>query len=85
MLILTCPYCGVNAEETELHPGGEAHLARIGPNGTVNLDIRRSIAKTTTRNLEFSHLSGITAACLLTSNTSMGQQSPHMTPGPTTK
>ena len=34
MLILTCPYCGVNAEETELHPGGEAHLARIGPNGT---------------------------------------------------
>ena len=35
MLILTCPYCGVNAEETELHPGGEAHLARIGPNGTA--------------------------------------------------
>ncbi len=28
MLILTCPYCGVSAEETELHAGGEAHLTR---------------------------------------------------------
>ncbi len=31
MLILTCPYCGVDADETELHPGGEAHLERRGP------------------------------------------------------
>lgn len=31
MLILTCPYCGVAAEETELSPGGEAHLKRHGP------------------------------------------------------
>ncbi|MFV2052202.1 sarcosine oxidase subunit delta [Aliiroseovarius sp. YM-037] len=31
MLILECPYCGVKAEETELHPGGEAHLKRFGP------------------------------------------------------
>ena len=31
MLILTCPYCGVAAEETELHAGGEAHLTRHGP------------------------------------------------------
>ena len=31
MLILTCPYCGVAAEETELHAGGEAHLKRFGP------------------------------------------------------
>ncbi|MFP4273981.1 MAG: sarcosine oxidase subunit delta [Paracoccaceae bacterium] len=31
MLILECPYCGVMAEETELHPGGEAHLKRHGP------------------------------------------------------
>lgn len=28
MLILTCPYCGVKCEETELTPGGEAHLGR---------------------------------------------------------
>ncbi|WP_208349784.1 sarcosine oxidase subunit delta [Pseudaestuariivita rosea] len=28
MLILTCPYCGVAADETELTPGGEAHLTR---------------------------------------------------------
>ena len=28
MLILTCPYCGVEAEETEFHGGGEAHLKR---------------------------------------------------------
>ncbi|MBV0891734.1 sarcosine oxidase subunit delta [Paracoccus sp. Z118] len=34
MLILTCPYCGVAAEETELHPGGEAHLTRHGPGST---------------------------------------------------
>ena len=31
MLILECPYCGVHAEETELHAGGEAHLKRFGP------------------------------------------------------
>ena len=31
MLILTCPYCGVAAEETELAAGGEAHLKRFGP------------------------------------------------------
>lgn len=28
MLILTCPYCGVAADESELAPGGEAHLKR---------------------------------------------------------
>ncbi|HBZ45535.1 MAG TPA: sarcosine oxidase subunit delta [Maritimibacter sp.] len=28
MLILNCPYCGVDADETELAPGGEAHLKR---------------------------------------------------------
>lgn len=31
MLILHCPYCGVDADETELHGGGEAHLQRFGP------------------------------------------------------
>ena len=31
MLILTCPYCGVGAEETELQAGGEAHVTRAGP------------------------------------------------------
>ena len=31
MLILECPYCGVLADETELAPGGEAHLTRFGP------------------------------------------------------
>ncbi|MDJ0629209.1 MAG: sarcosine oxidase subunit delta [Rhodobacter sp.] len=31
MLILHCPYCGVDADETELSPGGEAHLKRAGP------------------------------------------------------
>ena len=34
MLILTCPYCGVKADETELAPGGEAHLTRHGPGST---------------------------------------------------
>ena len=31
MLILTCHACGVTAEETEFHGGGEAHLKRFGP------------------------------------------------------
>ncbi|SDI01141.1 sarcosine oxidase subunit delta [Lutimaribacter saemankumensis] len=31
MLILECPYCGLHADETELAPGGEAHLKRFGP------------------------------------------------------
>jgi sarcosine oxidase subunit delta len=31
MLILTCPYCGLDADETELTPGGQAHLTREGP------------------------------------------------------
>ncbi|WP_339106942.1 sarcosine oxidase subunit delta [Thioclava sp. GXIMD4216] len=31
MLILQCPCCGIKAEETELHYGGEAHLTRFGP------------------------------------------------------
>ncbi|MBY6153317.1 sarcosine oxidase subunit delta [Vannielia litorea] len=31
MLKFTCPYCGIEASETELHAGGEAHLKRYGP------------------------------------------------------
>jgi len=31
MLQLTCPNCGAACEETELAPGGEAHLERHGP------------------------------------------------------
>ncbi|MEM1299926.1 MAG: sarcosine oxidase subunit delta [Pseudomonadota bacterium] len=31
MLMLRCPYTGVEIEETELTPGGEAHLTRFGP------------------------------------------------------
>ncbi|TYB82807.1 sarcosine oxidase subunit delta [Maritimibacter fusiformis] len=31
MLTLECPYCGIKADETELAPGGEAHLKRQGP------------------------------------------------------
>ena len=31
MLVFKCPYCGVEADETELNPGGEAHLKRFGP------------------------------------------------------
>ncbi|MGZ9809691.1 sarcosine oxidase subunit delta [Pseudoroseicyclus sp. H15] len=30
MLTLTCPCCGIAADETELHPGGEAHVKRAG-------------------------------------------------------
>lgn len=34
MLILTCPHCGVAADETELSAGGEAHLTRHGPDSS---------------------------------------------------
>lgn len=31
MLTLRCPCCDIVADETELAPGGEAHLKRFGP------------------------------------------------------
>ena len=31
MLILRCPYCNEDVDETDLHAGGEAHLKRYGP------------------------------------------------------
>ncbi|WP_380052935.1 sarcosine oxidase subunit delta [Falsihalocynthiibacter sp. SS001] len=31
MLTLKCPYCGVQADETELSAGGEAHVSRALP------------------------------------------------------
>ncbi|SHE63593.1 sarcosine oxidase subunit delta [Loktanella atrilutea] len=31
MLILHCPHCDRMVDETDLHPGGEAHLKRHGP------------------------------------------------------
>ena len=36
MLVLTCPNCGITAEETEFHAGGEAHLTRHGPGASDN-------------------------------------------------
>jgi len=39
MLTLTCPYCAVVADETELTPGGEAHLTRHGP-GASDADFK---------------------------------------------
>ncbi|MEM7056490.1 MAG: sarcosine oxidase subunit delta [Pseudomonadota bacterium] len=39
MLLLLCPYCDVLVEETELTPGGEAHLTRFGP-GSSDLDFQ---------------------------------------------
>jgi sarcosine oxidase subunit delta len=34
MLLLHCPNCGADCAETELAPGGEAHLRRAGPGST---------------------------------------------------
>ena len=34
MLLIQCPVCGVEAEETEFAPGGEAHITRPGPDCT---------------------------------------------------
>ena len=37
MLTLKCPACGIQADETELQAGGEAHLKRFGP-GSEDVD-----------------------------------------------
>ncbi|WP_163849585.1 sarcosine oxidase subunit delta [Pseudooceanicola aestuarii] len=37
MLLLDCPYCGVTAEETEFHGGGEAHIARPAPQAEADM------------------------------------------------
>ena len=34
MLLIECPHCGVRADETELAPGGEAHIERRGPDAS---------------------------------------------------
>ncbi|MEO1285638.1 MAG: sarcosine oxidase subunit delta [Pseudomonadota bacterium] len=39
MLLLTCPNCGMTAEETEFHPGGEAHLTRAAE-GSDDMEFR---------------------------------------------
>ena len=31
MLKFICPICEIETDETELIPGGEAHLKRVGP------------------------------------------------------
>ncbi|MEM7519935.1 MAG: sarcosine oxidase subunit delta [Pseudomonadota bacterium] len=40
MLTITCPCCGVTAEESEFHAHGEAHLTRFGP-GSSDADFER--------------------------------------------
>lgn len=34
MLLIRCPHCGAAADETELTPGGEAHIERRGPDAS---------------------------------------------------
>lgn len=36
MLIIKCYNCGVLADETELQPGGEAHIKRVGAGSSVD-------------------------------------------------
>jgi sarcosine oxidase subunit delta len=40
VLILRCPYCGIDVCETDLTPGGQAHLTRFGP-GSSDDDFER--------------------------------------------
>jgi sarcosine oxidase, subunit delta len=39
MLTLRCPYCAIDADETELAAGGEAHLKRAGA-GSSDQDLQ---------------------------------------------
>ncbi|MEL6318177.1 MAG: sarcosine oxidase subunit delta [Pseudomonadota bacterium] len=41
MLLLTCPCCGVTAEETEFHAGGEAHIVRRAGDADADADLGR--------------------------------------------
>lgn len=36
MLILNCPNCGIDADETDLTPGGEAHITRHGAGASTD-------------------------------------------------
>lgn len=53
MLILTCPHCGVTAEETELAPGGEAHLKRFGPGSSDDAFDAYMFARTNPKGVHF--------------------------------
>jgi len=53
MLILTCPNCGVKADETELVPGGEAHLKRCGPGSDDDSFEAYLFARANTRGVHF--------------------------------
>ncbi len=41
MLFLTCPCCRAEGEETEFHPGGEAHIVRRAGDGDTDADLGR--------------------------------------------
>jgi sarcosine oxidase, subunit delta len=53
MLILTCPCCGIAAEETELQPGGEAHLKRFGPGSSDDEFDAYMFARTNPKGVHF--------------------------------
>ena len=37
MLLITCPVCGLEADETEFHAGGEAHIKRPASTDPANV------------------------------------------------
>ncbi len=37
MIVITCPVCGVEGEETDFHAGGEAHIARPATSDPENI------------------------------------------------
>jgi sarcosine oxidase subunit delta len=53
MLTLTCPNCGVAADETELAPGGEAHLKRFGPGSSDDAFEAYMFARTNPKGVHF--------------------------------
>ena len=53
MLTLDCPYCHVRADETELTPGGQAHLKRFGA-GSADTDFEAYMfARSNARGVHF--------------------------------
>jgi sarcosine oxidase subunit delta len=37
MLLITCPVCGAEGDETDFHAGGEAHIARPATSDPTNI------------------------------------------------
>ena len=53
MLALKCHNCGLLVDETELQPGGEAHIKRFGPNSSTENFVSYMFERVNTKGIIF--------------------------------